>query len=589
MSNTHSNASASTPNSPRARIQRQVHTLSEQSWAADIPRILQRVYRARGIQDSSELERDLRHLIPVGEMGGLQEAVVLLHQVMQAKQRILIVGDFDADGATSCTLAVLALRALGHADVEYLVPNRFEYGYGLTPEIVALAAQRQPGLIVTVDNGISSIAGVEAAAAADIPVLVTDHHLPGEHLPAAKAIVNPNAPGNGFPSKAAAGVGVIFYVMLGLRAHLRTEGWFEQQGMAEPNMAEFLDLVALGTVADVVPLDRNNRIMAHQGLARIRAGRCRPGITALLKVAGRNPARAQANDMGFAVGPRLNAAGRLDDMSLGINCLLADSPSRADELAQRLDELNRERRQIEDGMKQEAEAILDSWDAGDADLPWGLCLYQEDWHQGVIGILASRIKERYHRPVIAFAAAGDGQIKGSARSIPGLHIRDALDTVAARHPTVLQKFGGHAMAAGMTLAEADYAIFSEAFDRVVREQLTKDDLQAVINSDGAIDPAEMNLPTAQAILEGGPWGQAFVEPLFDDVFDIVSQRIVGEKHWKLVLKHVSGEPMLDAIAFNAVEQFPELPESLRMAYRMDINEWRGNVSLQLRIEHMEPV
>jgi len=555
---------------------------------ASLNPVLRQVYANRAVQDEAELERGLQGLLPPETLGGLDEAVDLLAEALKARQRILIVGDFDADGATSCTVAMLALRAMGVAHVDYLVPNRFEFGYGLTPEIVALALTRQPDLIVTVDNGVSSIAGVAAANAAGVPVIVTDHHLPGAELPAAAAMVNPNLPDNGFASKAAAGVGVIFYVMLGLRGRLREQGWFTDNDIAEPNLAELLDVVALGTVADVVPLDANNRILVHQGLQRIRAGRCRPGITALLQVAGRNPARAQASDMGFAVGPRLNAAGRLDDMSLGIECLLAEDPDVALQMAGELDALNRERRRIEGGMQDQAMAILADWSLDDADLPWGLCLFDESWHQGVIGILASRIKERYHRPVIAFAPADNGEIKGSARSIPGLHIRDALDEVAARHPDLLSKFGGHAMAAGLSLAADRFADFQAAFDAVVREHLDPAALQAVIASDGEIPGPELTLELASQLAAGGPWGQAFPEPLFDGVFELVGQRIVGGKHYKLVLRSPDNGAIIDAIAFNQVELHPELPPRLRLAYRLDANEFRGNVSLQLRVEHLEP-
>lgn len=567
------------------RIQRR-EPVTSTDLPADLPELLRRIYAARGVCQAGDLERSLAGLIPPQSMDGAAAAAELMADVMQRGGRLLVVGDFDADGATSCALSLLAVRAMGYADIDYLVPNRFDYGYGLTPEIVDLALERSPDLIVTVDNGISSIAGVEAANAAGIPVVVTDHHLPGEHLPDAAAIVNPNVQSNEFPSKAAAGVGVIFYVLLALRGVLQQRGWFERIGKPPPNMAQFLDLVALGTVADVVPLDRNNRILVHQGLMRIRSGACRAGILALLEVAGRDYRRIQANDMGFAVGPRLNAAGRLDDMSHGIACLLAESIEEARPLAQELDRLNRERRTIEQGMQQQAEAILSDWEMDQADLPWGLCLFREDWHQGVIGILASRIKERYHRPVIAFASAGDATIKGSARSIPGLHIRDALDRVAARHPDLLQKFGGHAMAAGMTIQRTDFEAFREAFDAVVREQLHEQDLQPLIASDGGVPAEEMNLDTAQTIIEGGPWGQGFVEPMFDDLFEVHSSRIVGERHWKLILQHPGGT--VDAIAFNAVASLPRLPSRIHAAYRLDINEWRGQRNLQLRIEYMEP-
>ncbi len=560
---------------------------SAQERPETISPLLWRVYRARGISDAAELERELSSLIPPEHMSGLDAAVTLLVEAIELEKRILIVGDFDADGATSCALAVLALRAFGHRQVSFLVPDRFRYGYGLTPEIVEYAKQQSPDLIVTVDNGISSVAGVAAARALGWQVLVTDHHLAGPVLPQAEALVNPNLGDNKFPSKALAGVGVIFYVLLGLRARLKEAGWFERHAIAVPNMADFLDLVALGTVADVVPLDRNNRILVHQGLMRIRNGRCRPGISALLRIAGRDPARAQASDMGFAVGPRLNAAGRLDDMSRGIECLLAEDPQQAEPLALELDRLNRERREIEAEMKQQAEAVLSSWAPGDSDtLPWGLCLFQKQWHQGVIGILASRIKERYHRPVIAFAPGGEGILKGSARSIPGLHIRDVLDEVAVREPALLQKFGGHAMAAGMTIREADYDGFAETFDAVVRSHLDPDDLQAVIISDGTIVEEEMTLDTARLISAAGPWGQGFAEPIFDDRFEVLSSRVVGDKHWKLVLRPMGGALALDAIAFNAVESLPTMPARVHAAYRLDENEWQGRIKLQLRIEYL---
>ena len=555
---------------------------------ADIHPLLWRIYRSRGIREPAELERELTALVPTQRMGGLYAAVGVLMEALEAGRRILVVGDFDADGATSCALAVLALRAFGHDNVRYLVPNRFEFGYGLTPEIVEHARSLEPDLLVTVDNGISSIAGVAAANALGWRVVVTDHHLAGAVLPEAQALVNPNLPDNPFPSKALAGVGVIFYVMLGLRRRLRDSGWFAQRNMPIPNMAEFLDLVALGTVADVVPLDHNNRILIHQGLARIRGGRCRPGITAMLRIAGRNPARVQAADLGFAVGPRLNAAGRIDDMSLGIECLLADDPEAAFRLARELDRLNRERRAIESEMKTQAEAILADWaPADDSGLPWGLCLYRRDWHQGVIGILASRIKDRYHRPVIAFADAGDGLIKGSARSVPGLHIRDALDEVAVRRPDLLERFGGHAMAAGMTISESAFEAFAATFDEVVRAHLRQDDLNCVIHTDGGIAARDMNLDTARAIIAGGPWGQGFAEPVFDNLFEVVSSRVVGDRHWKLVVRPVGSELLVDAIAFHAVEDWPAMPARILAAYRLDENEWQGRVSLQLRVEHIQ--
>lgn len=555
---------------------------------AGVHPLLWRIYRARGISDRTELERGLSSLISPEHMAGLQVAVDLLARALLEKRRILIVGDFDADGATSCALAMLALRAFGHRRVDFLVPNRFEFGYGLTPEIVEHARARDPEVIVTVDNGISSVAGVAAARRLGWQVVVTDHHLAGKVLPEAEALVNPNLPDNPFPSKALAGVGVIFYVLLGLRSRLRETGWFDGRRIPVPNMADFLDLVALGTVADVVPLDHNNRVLVYQGLQRIRGGRCRPGIDALFRVAGRSPVRAQASDLGFAIGPRLNAAGRLDDMALGIRCLLTDDPQEAFDLASELDRLNRERRSIEDDMKQKAEEMLAAWAPRDAKgLPWGLCLYQPDWHQGVIGILASRIKERYHRPVIAFASAGDGTLKGSARSINGLHIRDLLDEVAVREPGMLRKFGGHAMAAGMTLDEASFDCFCRVFDETVRAHLRPDDLRALIQSDGTIAAGEMTLATARQIIDGGPWGQGFPEPTFDDRFEVVSSRVVGDKHWKLVLRPLHGDLSLDAIAFNAVEALPVMPPMVHAAYRLDENQWQGRSCLQLRVEYLE--
>ncbi len=552
--------------------------------------VLARVFRRRGVRSLRELDYSLRNLAPVEALKGIERAVSVLEESLQKGHSVLIVGDFDADGATSTALAVRALRGMGAARVEYLVPNRFEYGYGLTPEIVAVAARRKPDLIVTVDNGISSIAGVEAARAEGIPVLITDHHLPGERLPEAAAIVNPNQPGDRFPSKNLAGVGVIFYLMLALRARLRETGWFASRGLDEPNLAELLDLVALGTVADVVPLDYNNRILVAQGLARIRGGHCCAGIEALVEVAGRRQGELVASDLGFAIGPRLNAAGRLEDMSLGIECLLADSPEEARPLAERLDELNRERRAIEGEMKEEALAIVEALHMDEeADLPLGLCLYGEKWHQGVIGILASRIKERLHRPVIAFAPGDGDELKGSARSVPGLHIRDALDAVAARHPELLRRFGGHAMAAGVTLHRDALEPFRRAFDEEVRRHLAETDLCGWIHSDGELSSEELNLELAEAIRCNGPWGQGFPEPLFDGVFEVVQRRVVGERHLKMVLRMPRHEEHFDAIAFNTLDcdWSPDV-EQVQAAYRLEVNEFRGRRLLQLVLEYVTP-
>ncbi|WKN20906.1 single-stranded-DNA-specific exonuclease RecJ [Azotobacter vinelandii] len=551
----------------------------------DLPPLLTRLYAARGVQSAAELDKGLAQLLPYRRLKGIEAAVALLVEALRERRRILFVGDFDADGATASTVGVLGLRLLGAAHVDYLVPNRFEYGYGLTPEIVAVALERRPELLVTVDNGISSLDGVAAAKAAGLQVLVTDHHLPGHELPAADAIVNPNQPGCDFPSKALAGVGVIFYVLLALRARLRELGWFA--GRSEPNLAELLDLVALGSVADVVPLDANNRILVHQGLARIRAGRARPGLRALLGVAGRDPRRITSTDLGFILGPRLNAAGRLDDMSLGIECLLCEDEELAREMAVQLDQLNQDRKAIEQGMQREALAQLRELPV--EELPFGLCLFEPDWHQGVIGILASRLKERYHRPAIAFADAGDDLLKGSARSVPGFHIRDALDAVAARQPGLISKFGGHAMAAGLSLPRENFAAFAAAFDAEVRRQLRADDLNGRLLSDGPLGIAEFHLDLARALRQAGPWGQHFPEPLFHGTFQLVQQRLVGERHLKLVVRSECGVLQLDAIAFNIDrEQWPNpAVRWAELAYRLDVNEYRGQESVQLVVVHIE--
>ena len=551
----------------------------------DLPPLLTRLYAARGVQTAAELDKGLARLIPFQQLKGIDAAVDLLVVALQQRRRILIVGDFDADGATASSVGVLGLRQLGAVHVDYLVPNRFDYGYGLTPEIVAVALEREPDLLLTVDNGISSVEGVAAAKAAGLTVLVTDHHLPGAELPAADAIVNPNQPGCAFPSKALAGVGVMFYVLLALRARLRELGWFSAP-RSEPNLGELLDLVALGSVADVVPLDANNRILVHQGLARIRAGRARPGLRAVLEVAGRDPAGINSTDLGFILGPRLNAAGRLDDMSLGIECLLCEDPAMAREMAVQLDELNKDRKSIEQGMQREALARLK--DLPVEDMPFGLCLFEPDWHQGVIGILASRLKERYHRPAIAFADAGNGLLKGSARSVSGLHIRDALDAVAATHPGLISKFGGHAMAAGLSLPQDNYDAFAAAFDAEVRRQLSADDLTGRLLCDGQLGGAEFDLDLAKALRHAGPWGQHFPEPLFNGVFEIIQQRLVGEKHLKLVLKTQCGTRTLDAIAFNIDRELWPNPNVrwVELAYKLDVNVFRERESVQLMISHL---
>lgn len=551
---------------------------------ADLPHLLQRIYQARRLSSAEELDRTLARLPSPWRLKGMDTMVEHLEDAIRRRLHLLIVADFDTDGATSCAVGLLGLRQMGAARVSYLVPNRFEYGYGLTPEIVTVAARQSPDVILTVDNGISSIEGVLAARQAGIKVLITDHHLPGPDLPEADAIVNPNQPGDEFPCKALAGVGVMFYVLMGLRARLRESGWFT--GQPEPNLGQLLDLVALGTVADVVSLDHVNRILVHQGLQRIRSGQARPGVQALLETAGRRSGSIAAADLGFAAAPRLNAAGRLEDMGLGIECLMSEDMEMAKTLAARLDELNRERREIEAQMKLDALALLAGMKP-DLNVA-GLCLYDEGWHQGVIGILASRIKDRIHRPVIAFAPGSGEEIKGSARSIPGVHIRDILSDIAARHAGLLTRFGGHAMAAGLSLKAADFERFAAIFDAEVRNRLQGMDLEHCVHSDGELDTTDICLEAAELLQQAGPWGQGFPEPMFDGEFDVVQCRIVGERHLKLVLRTLDGSRMIDGIAFFVDD--PELwlgCQRLKVAYRLDVNEFRDSRTVQMRIEYME--
>ena len=573
----------------------QIHTrafnLDDADFSSELDPLLQRIYQSRGINNQLALDRQLSCLPAPSLLSGMTEAVERLITALQQDQQIVIVGDFDADGATSSALMMLALRAMGFQRLEFLVPNRFDYGYGLTPEIVDLATQYKPQLIVTVDNGISSIEGVAHAADLNIDVIVTDHHLPGKTLPEAWAIINPNQPGCVFPSKNLAGVGVAFYLLSGLRKTLRDIGWFTDNGMEEPNMAAWLDLVALGTVADVVPLDQVNRALVHQGLMRIRSGRCRPGIQALLRIAGKNPKRLVATDLGFAIGPRLNAAGRLDDISLGIQCLLTDDLNEAMQTAESLDQLNKDRRSIEQSMQQEAMMELDKLTLDSERLPSALCLFRPDWHQGVVGLVASRLKEKHHRPVVAFARADDGSLKGSSRSIPGLHIRDAMDAVATQNPGLISKFGGHAMAAGLTLEEKNLTWFVEAFQAHVEKVLNPEDLNAKIITDGNLISDQISMYTAENLREAGPWGQQFPEPCFEGIFLINQQRVVGENHLKLVLSHPSApKSSIDAIYFNMdVEQWPNNEiQQARCVYRLDINEFRGQQKLQLLVQYMMP-
>lgn len=557
---------------------------------ADLHPVLRRIYAVRRVTAAVELDYSLERLVAPWSMKGLAEATALLARALDEQWRLLIIADFDADGATACALALRALQAMGAGEVLYVVPNRFEYGYGLTPEIVALAAQYSPTLLITVDNGISSVEGVQAAKDRGMRVLITDHHLPGAILPPADAIVNPNQPGDAFPSKNLAGVGVVFYLMLALRARLRASDWFARRGLPEPNLGRFLDLVALGTVADVVPLDHNNRILVAQGLARIRRGQGVPGIDALLRVAGRDPARVTAMDLGFFAAPRLNAAGRLADMSHGIECLLTDDPAAAQRLAGELDRLNRERRAIEADMQAQALAAVQSLSLEHAALPRGLCLFDESWHQGVIGLVAARVKERVHRPVAAFAPAGEGILKGSVRTVSGLHVRDALDNIAARYPGLLAKFGGHAMAAGLTLPRTHYERFTAAFDEEVGRWLSEADLDGRLLTDGELRPEDFTLELAECLRDAGPWGQDFPEPLFDGHFEVLDRRIVGERHLKLWLRHTRDTKPIEAIAFGAVSQnAPPAWRHVRAVYRLDVNEYQGARSLQLVIEHLEPV
>ncbi|EBS8367465.1 single-stranded-DNA-specific exonuclease RecJ [Salmonella enterica subsp. diarizonae serovar 50:z:-] len=558
---------------------------------ADLPPLLRRLYASRGVRSARELERSVKGMLPWQQLSGMDNAVEILYNAFREGIRIIVVGDFDADGATSTALSVLGMRALGCDNISYLVPNRFEDGYGLSPEVVDQAKARGAQLIVTVDNGISSHAGVAHAKTLGIPVIVTDHHLPGDTLPDAEAIINPNLRDCEFPSKSLAGVGVAFYLMLALRTFLRDKGWFDERGIVPPNLAELLDLVALGTVADVVPLDANNRILTWQGLSRIRAGKCRPGIKALLEISNRDPQQLAASDLGFALGPRLNAAGRLDDMSVGVALLLCDNLGEARVLASELDALNQTRKEIEQGMQAEALILCEKLERSSETLPGGLAMYHPEWHQGVVGILASRIKERFHRPVIAFAPAGDGTLKGSGRSIQGLHMRDALERLDTLYPDLMIKFGGHAMAAGLSLEEHKFEQFQQRFGELVTEWLDPALLQGEVISDGPLSAAEMSMEVVQLLRDAGPWGQMFPEPLFDGRFRLLQQRLVGERHLKVMVEPVGGGPLLDGIAFNIdTTCWPDNGvREVELAYKLDINEFRGNRSLQIIIDDIWPL
>lgn len=559
--------------------------------------IIKQIYACRGVSSAQQLDLKVANLQGLSTdkenkqaLKGLDDACSLLYQALVNKNNIVIVGDFDADGATSTALMMEALSSMGSINHSFIVPNRFEYGYGLTPEIVDIAASQGAQMLVTVDNGISCVAGVKRAKALGLQVIVTDHHLPGHELPNADAIVNPNQVGCLFPSKSLAGVGVAFYVMLSLRSYLREKEYFSSQQIREPNIAQLLDLVALGTVADVVSLDPNNRILVEQGLKRIRAGKTRPGIQALIEVANKNQQKLVASDFGFALGPRINAAGRLDDMSYGINCLLASDLTSARVMARDLDDLNKSRREIEQGMQQEAEQVLTSLNFDANNLPNAISLYQQDWHQGVIGIVAGRLKEKFHRPCIVFAKASDDienqEIKGSARSISGLHIRDLLEHIDSQYPGLIIKFGGHAMAAGLSINQSNFELFQSVLNNFAGKWLKEEDLQSVLLSDGELDNEHLTLTFAEQLSDAGPWGQNFPEPLFDGIFNLVQQRLVGEKHLKLVVEKQG--KIFDGIAFNVdIKAWPNaLAKQVNLVYRLDVNEFRGKRTVQLMIENI---
>lgn len=553
--------------------------------------LLDRLYRARHIKNTKELDRTLKSMLNPNQLYGIDQAVNLLVEAYQQQQKIVIVGDFDADGATSTALSVLALRQLGFSDVDYLVPNRFEQGYGLSISVAEMAIEKGVQLLMTVDNGVSSFEGIAFLKEKGIRVLVTDHHLPPETLPPADAIVNPNLSQCHFPSKSLAGVGVAFYLMLAVRAKFRELGIFTAE--TQPNFTDLLDLVALGTIADVVPLDQNNRILAYQGLMRIRARHCRPGIIALAEVANRNVEQFTSSDLGFCIGPRLNAAGRLDNMSIGVELLLANEMPKARELALDLDELNQTRKEIESGMKLEAIKICQNLTALFKELPYGITLYQPDWHQGVLGIVSSRVKDQYHRPVIAFTQDGEGILKGSARSIEGLHMRDVLERIHSQHPNIILKFGGHAMAAGLSIREEYFADFQHLFNQTIADWLDEEHLQGIIWTDGELNSNEFNLETAELIKSVGTWGQGFPEPCFDGEFKILDQRAIGQNknHLKMLLEPRQGGVLLDAIAFNIdTRLYPDLSiKQARLAYKLEINEFRGNRSVQLLVDYIEPI
>ncbi len=568
------------------KIKRRSNNIVKQP-SLGLPNFLEKIFYNRGVTCKSDIDLQLKSLIPISSLYNSINAAKVIADFLSDNKKILIIGDFDADGASSCTLAILAIKAMGYNNIDFLIPNRFEFGYGLTSEIVEQAKKKSPDLIITVDNGISSIDGVNTANKAGIKVIITDHHLPGKQLPEASVIVNPNQKNDAFKSKSLAGVGVIFYVMTALKKELIKRGWFDRKEIKVPDISDFLDLVALGTIADLVPLDTNNRILVKYGLNLIKIGKARPGILALLKISSRNFKKISADDIGFAIAPRLNAAGRLASMSLGIQCLLADDYDEALQFAVKLDALNRDRKEIEKHMKNKSEEILKNFQFSKEDIPWGICLFQESWHQGVIGILASRVKERYHRPTIIFAPGDNNQLKGSARSINGFHIKNALDQLAILYPELLQKYGGHAMAAGMTINKKNYDKFSKAFDTITKSFLAEEEIDPYVLSDGPLPIDQISLETASIIENLGPWGQAFKEPLFDDTFIISDCKKLKEQHWKLLLKHESSSQLFNAIAFNMVNDWPKLPEKARFVFKLKINEWDNKNTLQLFVEHID--
>ncbi len=593
----------STCNTETSSIVRRSVEVSGELQKSRLHPLLKKLYANRGVTQLKQINYSLKDLLDYSSLKNIELAAKIVADAIIQQKRILVVGDFDADGATSCALMMRTFNAFGLKNIDYLVPNRFDFGYGLSPQIVDVAAgltaddtlatpNVKPDLIVTVDNGISSVEGVKRANELGIQVVVTDHHLAGDALPDAAAIVNPNQPGCLFPAKTIAGVGVAFYLMLAVRATLRERGWFDNKPpIVEPNMASYLDLVALGTVADVVPLDDNNRILVEYGLQRIRANKGCAGINALLTIAGKSIEACSSQDFGFIIGPRLNAAGRLDDMSIGIECLLSDDYEQAFNYATTLNEMNQQRRQIEGDMLEQATNLLEKQLQqldSNAEVPKALALYDEQWHQGVVGLLASRIKEKYHRPVIAFADASNGEIKGSGRSIPGLHMRDVLDAVAKQHEGLINKFGGHAMAAGLTMPKDKFTLFQQAFDEQVSAILRPEDLNNISETDGSVDAKYMTIETSELFKYASPWGQLFPEPVFDDVFNVINWRIVGEKHLKLDLAKTDTGECYAAIAFNKTDDdLPVGTDSLRCVYRLDVNEFRGKRSLQLIVQHIE--